>query len=137
MMKRNLSEQFHLPSSARVLLVDNDEVDLDYHARLLRGQGHTVLACPSYSAGIELAAHGEFDFAMVGQGGPAFEGRSVLERLRQRQPSIPFVVLARAIEAPCYLEAMNLGAADYLEKPVHPAEMKRILREHLETPQPV
>lgn len=132
MLKREISQEFLLPPSATVLIVDDDREDLDYHARILQGQGHTVLACPTFSAGIELARYGEFDFAFVAQGGPEFEGREILAALRERQPAIQFAVLARSMQPPCYLEAMELGAIDYLEKPVHPAELKGILSGRLE-----
>lgn len=128
MFKHQVAEEFLLAPLRKVLIVDDDEADLEYHSRVLQGQGHGVLACPSYSRGADLAESGEFDFVVIGQGGPAFEGRAVIERLRTQHPAIPFVVFARSKQTRCYLEAMELGAVDYLEKPVHPAEIRRVLR---------
>ena len=134
MLKRQLTDEFLLVPLMKVLIVDDDKADLDYHSRLIQGQGHNVLACSSYSRGAELAEHGEFDFVVIGQGGAAFEGRAVIERLRAYHPATPFVVFARSKQIRCYLEAMELGAIDYLEKPVHPAEMKRVLQSHFPPP---
>jgi DNA-binding NtrC family response regulator len=54
---------------------------------------------------------------IVGQGTPAFEGRQVLEYSIRRHPEVPVLVVARVLDIHCYLEAMELGAADYLERP--------------------
>jgi FixJ family two-component response regulator len=43
---------------------------------------------------------------------------------------LPVVVVARALDMPCYLEAMQLGAVDYLEEPVTVSEMGRVLGNH-------
>ena len=54
---------------------------------------------------------------IVSQGTPAFEGRGVLERSLRLRPEVPVVVVARALDIHCYLDAMELGATDYLERP--------------------
>jgi FixJ family two-component response regulator len=59
----------------------------------------------------------EFDFAIVGQGSQSFEGRCVLEQAAEMHRNIPIVVVARFLDVHCYLEAMDLGAVDYLERP--------------------
>ena len=131
-LKRQLADEFLLAPLSKVLLVDDDDADLQYHSQILEGQGHKVSACGSYPLGADLAERGDFDIIMVGQGSPAFEGRLIIERLRAQNLATPVLVLARCKEMRCYLEAMQLGAADYVEKPVHPAEMRRILRLHLQ-----
>jgi len=45
----------------------------------------------------------------------------------------PVVVMARCLDMTCYLEAMQLGAADYLAEPVTFSEMERVLRNHRPT----
>ena len=59
----------------------------------------------------------DFDFVIVSQGSPAFETHPLVELTLARNRHTPVVVLARCLEMNCYLEAMQLGAADYLEKP--------------------
>ncbi len=146
MLSQQMNEEFALVPRSRILLIDEDLEDLEYHARVLEGQGHEVFATGSYGRGAELAESGDYDFVMVGQGSPAFEGKIVLERIKDiRQQSrllsptpwdTPVLVLAHTLDMGCYLEAMQLGAADYVEKPVRPTEMRRILKAHLQ-PRPV
>jgi DNA-binding NtrC family response regulator len=111
----------------KVLLVDDDLRDLEYHVRLLESCGQEVLSCAAYAQGASLVECGTFDLVMVGQGSPAFEGRVVLERAASTDRSMPVLVVASSVDMRCYLEAMRLGVIDYLEKPVSPTEMRRVI----------
>jgi DNA-binding NtrC family response regulator len=68
----------------------------------------------------------------VSQGSPAFETHRLVQLTLARNRHTPVVVLTRSLEMSCYLEAMQLGAADYLEKPVAPKEFERLVATHFE-----
>ncbi len=72
-----------------------------------------------------------YDFVVVSQGSRAFEGRFLLERVMTVDRRTPVLVLTRSVDMYCYMEAMQLGAVDYLEKPLPPAEIVRIVETHL------
>jgi DNA-binding response OmpR family regulator len=114
----------------KVLFVDDDVQDLEYYARVIESQGHEVLTCANYDLGAKLAGSETFDLIIVSQGGQAFEGRAVVEHAMGLDRRIPVLVVTRAVEMNCYLEAMQLGAVDYIEKPVSPQEMMRFVRCH-------
>ncbi len=59
-----------------------------------------------------------YDLVIVDQGGPAFEGRVIVEDAVRKDRKIPVLVITRHHNMACYLEAMQLGAVDYLEKPL-------------------
>jgi DNA-binding NtrC family response regulator len=71
-----------------------------------------------------------FDFVMVSQGSRNFEGRCVVERATEIDRRVPVLVVARCLDMGCYLEAMQLGAVDYLAEPVTVSEIRRVLRNH-------
>jgi len=54
---------------------------------------------------------------IVSQATLTFQGRQVLERSLRLHPEVPVVVVARVLDMHYYLEAMDLGATDYLERP--------------------
>jgi len=118
--------------STKVLLVDEDAGDLRILRLILEGQGFEVFTCPTYEAGIQCLETEPFDFVVVSQGTQAFEGRTVLDRAMQLDRRRPVLVLTRCIDMPCYLEAMQMGAIDYLEKPVPPADLLRFVRAHVQ-----
>lgn len=116
---------------AKVLLVDEDASDLRGLRLILEGQGFEVFTCTTYEAGIQLLEKGPFDFVVVSQGTQAFEGRRVLDCAMQLDRHRPVLVVTRCMDMPCYLEAMQMGAIDYLEKPVPPADLLRFVRAHV------
>jgi FixJ family two-component response regulator len=58
------------------------------------------------------------DVVIVDQGDAYFEGQEILERLHASWNHIEILVLARHHDMRCCLTSLNLGAADYFEKPV-------------------
>lgn len=116
-----------MPRTRKVLLIDDDVRDLEYLCRILEDQGYEVTSCTNYELGAKLAATGFFDAILVGQGGREFKGRVVIERAMELERCPTVVVVARAVDMNCYLEAMELGAVDYLENPVPPMEVKRVM----------
>ena len=117
--------------TGKVLLVDEDVGDLRILRLILEGQGYEVLSCATYDAGVHCLEAEPWDFVVVSQGTQAFEGRGVLDRATQLDRHRPVLVVTRCIDMPCYLEAMQLGAIDYLEMPVPPADLLRFVQGHV------
>jgi two-component system phosphoglycerate transport system response regulator PgtA len=111
----------------RILLVDEDEKDLKYFTTLLGRMGYSVRAFMNHREAEGCLEHEHFDFVIVSQGSPAFETRALVQLTLARDRHKPVVVLTRCLEMNCYLEAMQLGAVDYLEKPLAPAEIIALL----------
>lgn len=118
-------------SRRRVLVVDEDSNDLQYYAAILQQQGYEVRTCNTYLEGDECLRCGPYDIIIVSQGSHAFEGRSLLERVLAIDRRTPVLVLTRCVDMDCYLEAMQMGAVDYLEKPLTPAELAHVIETHL------
>src|SRR5215470_10732328 len=116
----------------KVLLVDPDCSDLGCCAETLRQkQGYQVETCSRCDEGVERLEREKFDFVLVCQGSPQFEGRAVLERAMSIDRRMPVLVVTRCPNMNCYLEAMQLGAFDYVEKPIAPSDLVRMVENHL------
>ena len=100
-----------------VLLILEESQDLEIYGSFLRDRGYETLTCTSPNEGIKSLETESVSLVIVSQGTPAFEGRQVLERSLQLHPKVPVLVVARVLDMHCYLEAMDLGAIDYLERP--------------------
>jgi len=116
----------------RVMLFDEDEKDLKYFTSLLGRMGYSVRAFANHQEAERCLRHEHFDCVIVDQGSPAFEARNLVELTLARNRHTSVVVLTRCLEMNCYLEAMQLGAADYLEKPLGPAEFERLVTTHFQ-----
>ena len=89
----------------------------------------------SYVQGADCLVFEDFDLIIVNQGSSNFEGRRVLARAIERNRRTPVLVVTRSIEMSCYLEAIQSGAVDYIEKPLLPSQIAdlvaRSIRTHL------
>jgi DNA-binding NtrC family response regulator len=120
---------FRVPR-AKALLVYEDPTDLQFYCEMLEGYGYVVQTCNSYPEGVRRLADEAFDFVMVSQGTPKFEGRCVLKRAAEINRSLPVLVVARCVDMDSYLEAMQLGAVDYLVEPLTHLDIGRVLKDH-------
>lgn len=116
---------------ARLLLVNRDPRNLAYYQLILQLAGYSVRACDSYGEACAAIASDRFDMAVVDQGGSDFEGKIVLQRAVESDHHAPVLVLARFMDTTCYLEAMQLGAVDYLEEPVNITDLIHAVTTHL------
>ncbi|MFB3920244.1 MAG: response regulator [Terriglobia bacterium] len=115
----------------QILLIDDDVDDLEYTEGILQKLGCEVSAGTSFQDGLRNLEGGVWDFVVLSQGGPSFEGRRILESAGNINRCLPVLVLTSWHNMRCYLQAMQLGAVDYLEKPVSLWEMARLLETHL------
>ena len=115
----------------RLLLVEEDLSDLRLYFGILRASGYKVVVAKSYPHALDLLAGEPFDLVIVGQGSPAFDGRAVVIRSQELNPRVPIVVVARSLDIDCYLEAMELGVADYMERGATPRDFMRAVDSHL------
>ena len=120
---------FLLPCG-NALVVDQDRKDLQTYAGVLHRMGFNVSSFTNYQEASNCLERETPDFILVNQGGAAFEARSLVECVLARNRRIPVVVLAQFLHMACYLEAMQLGAADYVEKPLGPSQVERLVTTH-------
>ncbi len=114
----------------RILLVHDDSGSANYYRTVLHSQGFSVRFCSSYEAGIRYLDSESFDFVIVSEGGPSFDGKTVVEHAMQVELRLPVLVLTRSHNMRCYLEAMHCGAVDYLEESLTELELSRVIETH-------
>ena len=100
-----------------VLLILEELRDLEVSGTWLRSMGYKILMCSSLAQGMNSLETESVSLVIVSQGTSAFEGRKVLKRALQFHSKVSVLVVARVLDMRCYLEAMDLGAIDYLERP--------------------
>ena len=123
-----------VPTGKKILVIEDERRDLEQLSRVLRAHGFDVSACESLARGAALVELDKYDFILVEQGSRAFEGRAVMERVLAVDRLLPTVVLTRCLDMDCYLEAMQMGASDYIEKPVSDDDILRVIETHLRVP---
>jgi DNA-binding response OmpR family regulator len=115
----------------KVLIFDEDIQTLATHAEPFEAQGFEVHKCMSIESAMRCIEREEFDIAVVDQGSSAFEGRRIIRHLVRYNSPLPFIVLTRSLDDQCSQQAFELGATEYLEKPVSTAKVNMIIQEFL------
>jgi two-component system KDP operon response regulator KdpE len=112
---------------ARILLVDDEPAIQRAVAPLLRSRGYDVEIAGTGAEALEMAADRAPDLIVLDLGLPDLEGTEVCRRIRARL-RVPIVVLsARGAEAD-KVNALDLGADDYVTKPFGPEELLARIR---------
>jgi two-component system KDP operon response regulator KdpE len=100
----------------KVLVVD-DEPPIRKLLRMgLSTQGYEILEAPSGKVALELLAQGP-DLIVLDLGLPDMQGLALLPMIRARNDSVPIVVLSSRGDEAAKVEALDLGADDYVTKP--------------------
>lgn len=110
-------------SRNRVLIVDDEVFFLDAIDEILtEGDFDTVRAEDGESA-LELAADPVVGVVVLDVRLPDMDGIQVLACLREMRPELSVIMLSASMDQEIVLEALRLGAADYLAKPLHDEEL--------------
>ena len=116
-----------MTARARVLLVDDEASIQRTVAPLLRSRGYDVEIAGTGAEALKLVADGARDLIVLDLGLPDLEGTEVCRRIREHL-TVPIIVLsARGAEAD-KVNALDLGADDYVTKPFGPEELLARIR---------
>jgi DNA-binding response OmpR family regulator len=118
-----------------ILLVDNDPEFLRHTREWLENSGYRVIV--KMDCHDVLAAFSEgmpTDLVITDDMMPGMDGLEFMAALRKKALSIPVILLTEHADMNTYLKALNLGAFDYLNKPVGMPELTAIVRAALRGP---
>jgi two-component system, OmpR family, KDP operon response regulator KdpE len=120
---------------AKVLVID-DEPPIRKLLRMgLATQGYQILEAPNGKTGLELLSQAP-DLVILDLGLPDIQGHELLRMIRGRNQSVPIVVLSSRGDEAGKVQALDLGADDYVTKPFGMdellARMRAALRHQLQ-----
>lgn len=107
----------------KVLIVEDDDVML----RLAKNWMHDAKilsdSAQKVSEALKMIAANEYDAIVCDLLLPDGHGTKILEKLKENRITTPFVMMTKVTDAPLAVNAMKMGAADYLIKPVHDIQL--------------
>ena len=119
--------------SGRLLVIDDDAASRRLVKTIFERQGFDVRSARDGQAGLEMAASDPPDVVLLDLKMPGLDGFEVLERFKASRPSMPVVILTGSQDIQDAVRATQLGAFNYLAKPVNPDEIVLVVRRALET----
>ena len=112
----------------RILIAEDDQVLADGLLRSLRNAGYSVDQVSSGTqADAALSLH-EFDLLILDLGLPKMHGLEVLRNLRERGGAVPVLILTAADSVGQRVKGLDLGADDYMAKPISLQELEARVR---------
>ena len=116
----------------KILIVDNDEGLIHFLTRLFVKQGHEVASCTDGISGLERVKAEPFDLILLDYKMPGLNGLETLVEIKNAQIKTPVIVMTAYGTTETAIEAMKLGAYDYLLKPFDTEGLKRLAADALE-----
>jgi DNA-binding NtrC family response regulator len=112
----------------RVLVVDDEEGVRTFLAESLERAGHEVTQVADGAGAVRAVREEPFDVVLTDLRMPGTDGMVVVRTVRTEQPDVEVIVLTAFGDVTTAVEAMKLGAFDYLEKPVSgPAAIRSLV----------
>jgi DNA-binding NtrC family response regulator len=104
--------------SKKVLLVDDDVEFLDTLSERMRTRGMEVSTSKSGAEALKKVEHEAYDVIILDLMMPGVDGLEALKILKAKRPGLQVILLTGHATVEKGIEAMKLGAMDFLEKPV-------------------
>jgi DNA-binding NtrC family response regulator len=103
--------------SISVLIVEDDADFRDSSARWMQRKGHEVAAAASGAEALSLCARQDFDVGVFDMNMPGMSGIELLQRIRDEAIDMEVIILTGQGTIETAVQAMKMGASDYLTKP--------------------
>lgn len=118
--------------SKKALVIDDEQIVLDSVRKILEEEDYEVDVSLSGRQGLDRALQRQYDIVLTDIRMPEIGGMRVLRDIKRARPAVPVVIITGYATVKSAVQAMKLGAADYLEKPFTPEELLKSVTSALE-----
>src|ERR1700674_2608413 len=102
----------------RLLIVDDEPMVLDVLRRLLEEPGREIEVASGPEAALEIAGRLEIDVALIDKNLRGSSGLDLSRKLKSAQPETEVILITGYASLETAVEAVQIGAFDYLTKPI-------------------
>lgn len=117
---------------ASILIADGDPTVLDFLSRLLRDDSYEVTTASGSQEALKVAREGHFQVLLTDLKMSGTDPLSLLRALRETAPECDVIVLTPHADMETAIEAMKLGAVDYITKPFNIDHVRIVVAKTLE-----
>jgi DNA-binding NtrC family response regulator len=116
----------------KALVIDDEQVVLDSVRKILADVNYVVDVSLSGREGLDWAVQKQYDIVLTDIRMPDIGGMKVLRDVKRVKPTLPVVIITGYATVSSAVQAMKLGAADYLEKPFTPDQLLKAVSSALD-----
>ena len=118
--------------SARILIVDDEEIVIRSCLRILAGDEFQVESVQDGREALKKIEENPYDVVILDIMMPNIDGLEVLRRVKETHPNVDVIMITGLSQVDTAVQAMKLGAFDYISKPFEPDELKLVVFRALE-----
>ena len=119
--------------ASRILVIDDEQGLRDFLNYELTELGYSVDSAADGAEGLRKLKAGDFGLVISDMRMPGMDGMALLEEIKRTAPRVEVVLTTGYGTVETAVEAMKLGAFDFLLKPVEPQSLSAVVRRALET----
>ncbi len=108
----------------KILVVDDEEVVLAGVEKILKRDGISLEKATTAEKAIEILHAGKFDIVITDLKLPGMDGLALLSKIREEAPGIPTILITGYATIQNAIQALKLGAVEYLPKPFTRSELR-------------
>jgi two-component system response regulator AtoC len=116
----------------KILIVDDDSGLIHFLGRFFSKLGKDVSSCTDGPSALKALSEDQFDLILIDYKMPGLNGLDTLKEIRNLQVKTPVIIMTAYGTTETTIEAMKLGAYDYLLKPFDRDELKQVATDALE-----
>ena len=113
---------------AKVVIIDDEASILELMNKFISGLGHEVIACQTGTAGIAAVREGRPDLVVVDLRIGDISGLEIIKLCRAEAPKAAVIMVTGHGSVDTAVEAMRLGAFDYITKPFELTDLKKTIQ---------
>src|SRR5689334_11262594 len=118
--------------SEKILIVEDDDVLREVtHAQLQR-EGYEMTSAASAEQAIAILERVPHQLILTDLNLPGISGLALLKQVKMEYPESTVIVMTAFATVQTAVDAMKSGAYDYINKPIHPFELKALVRRSLD-----
>jgi DNA-binding NtrC family response regulator len=117
----------------KALVIDDEQIVLDSVKRILDEGNYEVETTLSGRQGLEWALQNSYDVVLTDIRMPDIGGMLVLRDIKRAKPAVPVLIITGYATVRSAVQAMKLGASEYIEKPFTPEELLKAVEMAIET----
>ncbi len=116
-----------LSESKTILIIDDEAGMRDMISRLFAESGYATASAPDGASGLAAASGGDYDLVILDMSLPKMSGLDVLAGIKEHKPDIPVIMITAYGSTQTAIEAMRLGAYDFVTKPFELDELQMLV----------